>query len=358
MPTKQGVLKLIGRLFLYIFLVAGIIAGSVLMNIFGPSRHSYMDDDWKNITPIDVSTLTSITFNVTLDQHSHTTYSDGVLSVKQNVEWHIAMGYNAIVITDHNNIANKADIDSLKAEYAAKNVTIIQGMEWTTGRLHANLIGISEWTLPIPGSPTDDDIKAMIAETHRQGGVVTINHFPWSINQTNMQNHPTRQQASNWGANFIEIVNDDSQPIYVFDVESDTFCDSSQIGKITGTDMHEPDYLEGGGVSGWTLLNVTAYTEEAIMTQLRNNNTLIYSVNNTKYDDPVQHPDNPAHLFVKPISELGAIFVALYDNGLDLMNISIYLVYIFGIFGLLEIFRYVKPKFKDRFGKSNKKRES
>jgi hypothetical protein len=356
MATKRGILKFIARFFIYTFIVLGIITASILLNLFGPSARLYADDDWEDVTPVNVSALTPIQFNITLDQHSHTLLLEGVLTVRQNIEWHIAMGYNAIVITDHNSIANKAEIDSLKAEYLAKGVVIIQGMEWTTGRIHCNLIGISTWTTAIPSNPTDQDIKDMITAVHDQGGVVTVNHFPWSINQTGTTNHPTRQNVLDWGADFIEIVNDDSSPQYVYDHESDIFCDTNPIGEITGTDMHEPDDLQGFGVSGWTLMNVSSLTEAGIMTELRNQNTTIFSTNGTKFPDPITHPDNPVYFFVRPLSELGGIFINLYESGLSIFSILSYLMYIYLIFAITELYRFGKPKLKEKRQQRKNKR--
>ena len=57
-------------------------------------------------------------------------------------------------------------------------------MEWTSCRLHMNLIGISEQVRLIP-DPTDADIKQIIDDTHKQGGLVVVNHRPWSLNALN-----------------------------------------------------------------------------------------------------------------------------------------------------------------------------
>jgi hypothetical protein len=43
-------------------------------------------------------------YNVILEMHSHTYFSDGSMSPEQMVEWAIAYGYTAVVVSDHNNI--------------------------------------------------------------------------------------------------------------------------------------------------------------------------------------------------------------------------------------------------------------
>lgn len=57
---------------------------------------------------------------------------------------------------------------------------------------------------------------------------------------------------------------------------------------ITGTDMHTPDGLAGGGVHGWTLMNIKEFTEEALLEELRKKRTnIIYS--EIPYLDPGIH---------------------------------------------------------------------
>ena len=347
MVDKKGILKFVTRFFIFIFIVAFIITGSILVHEFGPSQKLYSDDNWANLTPYDAPHVNISQYNVVLDQHSHTLFSDGVLTVKQNIEWHISMGFNAIVITDHNTVANKADIDSLKADYLAEGIIIIQGIEWTTGRIHMNILGVTEWNLPIPSNPTDAEIQAAITEAHRQNAVATVDHIPWSLNVAGMTTHPTRDQLRNWGIDYIEVVNEDT-----YDNESNTYCDTWGIGKITGTDMHSPSK-----VHGWTLINVTSFTEAQVMTALRNKQTTIV-YNDTGLADRGTYADNPFYSILRPISEFGGIFVSLWmGTGLDWVGVIAYLSYILAIFGLLEVYRYEKPKIKEKLQKRKKSRE-
>lgn len=64
----------------------------------------YPDKNWKGVTPHIPPGYDGKKYHIVFDHHSHTNYSDGVLSIKQNVEWHLAMGFNALAITDHNNM--------------------------------------------------------------------------------------------------------------------------------------------------------------------------------------------------------------------------------------------------------------
>ncbi len=47
---------------------------------------SYSDNDWKNVNPHIPPGYDKDQYNVVFDQHSHTTFSDGTLTIKQNVE--------------------------------------------------------------------------------------------------------------------------------------------------------------------------------------------------------------------------------------------------------------------------------
>ncbi|MFW9937848.1 MAG: PHP domain-containing protein [Candidatus Thorarchaeota archaeon] len=240
----------------------------------------YTDDYWKGVIPHTPPGYDATEYNIVFDHHSHTNFSDGVLSIKQNIEWHIAMGYNAIAITDHNNMRHLEKIEEVKEEYIKKGILLISGIEWTTIRLHLNFIGISKWNERIPYKPKDEKIIDVINKVHDQGGIVVCNHILWSVIEEGYKNHPTRETLLEWGVDYIEIVNDDCKPENVFDKESYDFClkHKGVIGMITGTDMHSPNCLASGGVHGWTLLNLKEITKDALMEELRKKNVdIIYS---------------------------------------------------------------------------------
>jgi len=250
----------------------------------------YSDNDWKDVIPHTPPEYDKTKYNVVFDHHSHTKFSDGALTTKQNVEWHISMGYNALTITDHNNMHHLEEIDIVREEYAEMGVLILSGIEWTTNKIHLNLLGLSKWETKISYKTTEDDIIETINKAHDLGAIVVCDHIPWSIYEFHMKDHPSREKLLDWGIDYIEIINDDSKPENVYDHESYDFCTkhNNEIGMITGTDMHRPDGLAGGGVHGWTLMNIKEFTLEALMTELRKKQTnIIYSEN--PYLDPGNH---------------------------------------------------------------------
>ena len=57
-----------------------------------------------------------------LDLHTHTSYSDGELTVKESVEKAKKLGLDGIAITDHDNIDSWKDIDEIDDFIVIKGV--------------------------------------------------------------------------------------------------------------------------------------------------------------------------------------------------------------------------------------------
>ncbi len=91
------------------------------------------------------------------------------------------------------------------------------------------MIGISTPILPTSAFPTDEELKRVINETHMQGGVVTINHIPWSV-PNRLAEYPSLQQLYSWGVDFIEVVNEN-----VFDYQGYVFALEHNMGVVAGT---------------------------------------------------------------------------------------------------------------------------
>ncbi|PKY47526.1 hypothetical protein RhiirA4_462739 [Rhizophagus irregularis] len=88
-------------------------------------------------------------FNVLLDGHSHTKFSDGRMNPEQLLKWAIANGYNAIIVSDHNNIEGVSEAQRIA---------------------HVS-----------PDFPSDERLEEIINHVHKLGSLVSaINHIPWS----------------------------------------------------------------------------------------------------------------------------------------------------------------------------------
>ncbi|MBN2154651.1 MAG: CehA/McbA family metallohydrolase [Candidatus Lokiarchaeota archaeon] len=323
--------KILKNFGIFMLIVVIIMVPSILLSVYGPRQYKYDDNSFEWTYSVPEASESNIIF----DQHSHTKYSDGILTVRQNILWHIAHGFNAMVLTDHNNLRNSDDLQELALEYTSEFI-IIQGMEWTTNRIHLNFLGISDWDLRIPWNPSDAQIQEAINEAHSQGAVVTVNHIPWSLER--MPNHPTRQQLLTWGVDYIEIVNGDD-----YDIDSDSWCNNTGgFGSITGTDMHTPM-----NVKAWTLMNTTEFTADAIMNELRaRNTTIIY--NTTGSVDLSKGYNNILYDIFSPFIYIGEYFENFYANRI---TIPFFFSYLIAGFAGYTAIQYAIQKYKE-----NKKR--
>ncbi len=220
-----------------------------------------------------------------LDTHSHTIESDGWLTAEQNILWHIANGFHAMVVTDHNTTAANAPSLALQEKYPG--ILIIPGIEWTSARVHLNFLGISEWSDKIPVyNPSDDQVREAIAKAKAMGAVVQCDHFSWTVDQPPHRRgdlvHPTREQLVEWGVDGFEINNEmrwyDPLSLHWLDARGHAKPDGSPLYIATGTDIHNP--LKEWA-TGWTELLLTPEerdhpTAEVVLRALREARTKIW----------------------------------------------------------------------------------
>lgn len=338
---------LLGRFIAFFLFMTMVIYLSVIVNLFGPRRYLYRLEDWENPTnqykPTGYDTKK---WNLLLDTHFHTMYSDGRLDIEQAALWHIAMGFNAFFVTDHDTMANQEEIQRVKEKYKDR-VIIIQGLEVAPKICHLNILGLSRWDFDkFKGLEPREYIKEVVAEAHKQGAVVSINHYPWSCGgskpRISPKDHPTREEAVEYGIDLIECANwdDDISPI---DTESYEFCKAQDwaIAPVVGTDVHAPDKDK---LWGWTLLNIPEFTEAAIMEELRSKRTdVLFAPEGIPY--PTKHSENPKIKWLRPLYQLGDIFISFHKGGslsnLDKGAIAIWLLYLLGFFGFLELARFL-----------------
>ena len=103
------------------------------------------------------------------------------MSPGQMVEWAIAYGYTALVVSDHNTIAGGLQAKKYAKEQGYEGaIVVIPGVEYTCCRVHMNLIGINETIRPSAAWPTDEELQQAINRTHELGGIAVLNHWAWS----------------------------------------------------------------------------------------------------------------------------------------------------------------------------------
>ena len=181
-----------------------------------------------------------------LDTHSHTTASDGWMTPEQCIKWHIANGFNAFVLTDHNTSKNNNPILELQDKYP--EIVIIPGFEWTTLRLHLNFLGIEDFPGKVDYNPTDEHIKSVIKKAKEMGAVVQVDHITWTMDQPMLRKgkykHPSRENLLEWGVDGFEINNEmrwyDPKTVHWLENLKTTNQLSRPIFLSTGTDIHNP----------------------------------------------------------------------------------------------------------------------
>ncbi len=329
--------------FLIHFLVFNIVVWfflfvAIRFAYLAPSEFVYADNEWDDYAYTPNYNISE--YNIVLDHHSHTYYSDGYLSPKQNIQWHIAMGFNAMVLTDHNTLQGIDKIREIARTEFDDKIKVLPGVEWTTDRVHLNLIFPPNLTaedidvfLPSGGlfptssytyTPTDNEIKQIINDTHALGGVVVLNHYPWS--ERFCRNQPSREILLDWGIDYIEVINEDE-----YDQVSVDFCKDNDLGMITGTDMHYPET-----VYSWTLLKTEEFTEEAIFEQLKSRNaSYLYEAGGSGYD--IEHKTNGGYTALYPLIKLGEVITDIYASGDQFSTrLIVFFSYIYVPFFIIE----------------------
>ncbi|KAF9978451.1 hypothetical protein BGZ73_002347 [Actinomortierella ambigua] len=311
---QTTILRPLARFGCMAVILGGIVAFTVLYSYRDnqPKQMDYeaiQEFNWPPVNPRSYLASMNATFgeyDVLLDGHSHTIYSDGIMTPETLIKWHIANGYNALIVSDHNTIEGGLAAEKIAKENYADKITVIPAMELSCCRFHMNLIGVNE-TIDISMTkwPTDEQIKATIQRTHELGGIAVVNHIPWS-NATEygyqvprLPRHPSREQLLEWGIDGFEVAN-----AATLDMASWKFVQDNNLLVMTGNDIHYPDT----SAYTWTILNTNGNrTKENIMAQLRARRTsFLFDPTGTRN---LAYPgENPAFFRNAPPTLLGQYF--------------------------------------------------
>jgi predicted metal-dependent phosphoesterase TrpH len=335
------------RRFLTFTIFSVLIIGSSLFAFVSiPSEKTYQNGDWNwQYLPSYAPELGNILF----DPHSHTSISGGVLTPEQNLQYHLAMGYNSCVVTDKLGKKNGWD-GSFEAQTIAQenyndSIKVLIGIEYGSNRGHLNLIFPPNFTksdisrIPYYGSlPSDDELKNFIEIIHTLGGIVILDHLIYSF--AVMPTHPSLEKWLEWKIDYMEVVNGGD-----FDKITYDFCIANNIGMFGTTGMHVP---QNTPVRGWTLVNSTEFTEDAIFKAIQNRNTSLIVQD---YAAPYYSTHHPNYLYysLKPLILLGSALSVYFPGGvyIDWGNFSIFIIYLIFTFIITEVIRIIpkrKPK--------------
>jgi hypothetical protein len=304
----------------------------VYLFMYGPDQYAYRDGDWDGyrfVPEHEPTTGVAVLF----DQHSHTSrYHAGALTPEQNLQWHIAMGFNACVVSDKLDWEAARVTRAIAREKYDDQIKVILGIEYGTNRGHFNILlppdaeGYEELIVDYGKYPSDEQIRSLFEVVHSIGGIVVVDHIPYSLSF--MPGHPTRQQLLDWGADYIEVANETG-----FDWDSQEFCLRTGMGMIAGTGLHRP---EREPVRGWTLLDVEEFTEEAIFAELLAKRTSLVVNPGAPY--PFQHQTNWRYTLLRPLIQVGDAIEDYNPTG-ERMNwaaVAVLLAWAFGAFLLVE----------------------
>ncbi|KAL0087954.1 polymerase/histidinol phosphatase-like protein [Phycomyces blakesleeanus] len=253
----------------------------------------------------------SFEYNVLLDGHSHSTYSDGKMNIRQLLDWHIANGYNAVIVSDHNTVEGGLAAEKLALAEYNETIVVIPAMEYSCCRIHMNFIDINQTIPEGPPVPTDEELRQVIDQVHSLGGLVIVNHIPWSnttedyYQDARLPNHPSVNDLISWGVDGFEIVHQD-----VLDYPTLQVTQTHNLVQMTGTDVHHPSV----GANVWLTVNVTKMDRQSIMQEIRNRHTSFLldpaGTRQRSYSDSQPRSYNR----LLPLTALGGYFSMFYTD--------------------------------------------
>ncbi|KAG2227847.1 hypothetical protein INT45_002085 [Circinella minor] len=211
--------------------------------------------------------------------------------------------------SDHNTIKGGLEAEqlALQDEYYRDNIVVIPGIEYSCCRIHMNLININE-SIPIgPPEPTDEQLQQVIQRVHELGGLVIVNHIPWSnttednYQEARLPNHPSVESLIQWGVDGFEVVNGNT-----FDYETYIAAAQHNLIQMVGSDIHYPS-----AAYSWLTVKSEEFSRQSIMTAInaRRTSFLIDPAGTRPRDYPGASTKYETLL---PLSALGEYFDMFY----------------------------------------------
>jgi len=126
--------------------------------------------------------------------HAHTSRSDGALSPQQVVDTYASLGYNFLMLSDHDQLTSSADLETLDA----RGMVLIPGNEIT--QMGPHLLHVNAQTHISPSR----DRQAIFDRIRAEGGFAILNHPNW----LEEFDHCPKERLAEWqGYTGIEIYN-------------------------------------------------------------------------------------------------------------------------------------------------------
>lgn len=184
--------------------------------------------------------------------HAHTTKSDGVFQIEELVRNYEALGYDFLVITDHNKIT---PIENINPE-----ILVLLGSEISTDKGHIVAVNLKE---PIkPNQPSQEVIDAINA----QGGIAIIAHPNWGENFCHWQQKDLFSLQNYAGIEIFNgnILRDNGSPL-----ASDRWDMLLSRGHKCWCYAVDDTHNELDIANGWTMVLVDEINADSIVKALR-----------------------------------------------------------------------------------------
>ncbi len=186
--------------------------------------------------------------------HAHTTESDGTLPPQEVVAFYAKLGYDFLMISDHDKVTPTEGLD-------AKGMTLIAGNEITAKGPH--LLHVNAHARIAP----DPDRQKIIGQINQDGGLAIMNHPNWggSYNHCPLEVLQTLQ-----GYTGLEIFN--GVVVYLEGSELATdkwdrlLAKGQKVWGFASDDSHEPSVHAG---MGWIMVQSGSRAVTDIVTAIR-----------------------------------------------------------------------------------------
>ena len=201
--------------------------------------------------------------------HTHTTNSDGDSSPLAVASRYKQLGYNFVVITDHNRLT---DVDALNAEVGIPNqFLVMRGVEvtdnWNGKPVHINGLNNISNVLPQHGNSVIDTINNNVAAIRQAGGLAYIAHpnFGFALTPDDFKNETATALFEIYNAHpVVNNAGDETHPS-VERLWDDALSNGSMRYGIAADDEHTLSNYSGALPGrAWIMVRASGLTPEAI----------------------------------------------------------------------------------------------
>lgn len=243
----------------------GYIAGSLSSGLWSVLLGAYKIPDEGCNVHVTVTIAENTPKWIKGDLHMHTVYSDGENTISSLVDLCRSLGLDYIAITDHNDFSHN---DWLPFSC---DMTIIPGMELTTYKGHANLLGVKQPIDSFKWSKSGNEVKNNLHLARQRGALVVINH-PFD-EDCGWHWHP----EALYFADAVEVMNGPYRPGSNADAVSwyhQELCYGKKISICGGSDYHRISDLHSPGIPA-TWVYVRDNCQEDILEAVKRGNTYL-----------------------------------------------------------------------------------